>query len=234
MTHCVVELVGVSKHFRKGSEVIRAVSGVTFQVGAGEFISIQGPSGCGKTTLLHLLGALDVPSEGAVLLAGQDITRLSDQALSRIRSRNIGFVFQAFNLIPDLDVLQNVALPLKYAGVSSKQREQQAREALQAVGLAHRLNHRPSELSGGEEQRVAVARALVNRPQLILADEPTGNLDSRNREGVLNLFRDLNRAGQTIVVVTHDPAVAEAAGRRMFMKDGQFVAAHTHADFAPA
>jgi putative ABC transport system ATP-binding protein len=221
MDEPLIELCQVSKHFRKGPETIRAVDQVSLQVRRGDFIAIQGPSGSGKSTLLHLMGALDWPTTGQILLGGRDISRLGDRALSALRRERLGFVFQSFNLIPDLDTLHNVALPLKYAGVDRKERERRALAVLEAVGMTHRLAHRPGELSGGEEQRVAIARALVNRPAVILADEPTGNLDSHNREALLHLFADLHGRGQTIIVVTHNAEVAQAAMRQWQMRDGR-------------
>jgi putative ABC transport system ATP-binding protein len=214
------ELNQVSKYFSKGVDVIRAVHQVSLQVQMGDFIAIQGPSGSGKSTLLNIMGTLDLPTYGQLLVTGKDVNRLRDWELTRIRQKIIGFVFQSFNLIPDLNILENIEMPLKYAGMGKCEREKRARESLESFGMAHRLNHLPTELSSGEEQRVAIARALVNNPDVILADEPTGNLDTQNRDVLLELFKDLHAKGQTIVVVTHDPMVAQAARRQLRMKDG--------------
>ncbi len=213
-------LNNLSKLFHKGGEVIRAVDEVSLTVTHQEFIAIQGVSGSGKSTLLQLMGGLDWPTNGQVIFDGLDISRLNDRALSALRRQRIGFIFQSFNLIEDLPVLQNVALPLKYAGVKQNGRHQRARAALDMVGMGHRLNHRPSELSGGEEQRVAIARDLVNQPEIILADEPTGNLDTANRDHLLHIFTQLNAAGHTLVIATHDPSVAQIAGRHLHMVNG--------------
>jgi putative ABC transport system ATP-binding protein len=221
MNETMIELTQVSKHFTKGSETIRAVDGVSLGVQRGDFIAIQGPSGSGKSTLLHLIGALDWLTQGQIIFAGQNISKMKDRSLSQLRRERVGFIFQSFNLISDLDVLQNVALPLKYAGVKRSEREERAQQALDTMGMLHRLSHYPSELSGGEEQRVAIARALVNRPDVILADEPTGNLDTDNRDNLLDLFADLHTSGQTIVVVTHDAIVAQRAVRRYWMQNGK-------------
>lgn len=220
MNETIVELAQVSKHFVKGPETIRAVDEVSLAIQRGDFIAIQGPSGSGKSTLLHLIGALDWPSQGQIFFDRQDISNLRDHALSLLRRERLGFVFQSFNLISDLSVLQNVALPLKYAGVKKKERDERAQHALEAVGMIHRLSHYPSELSGGEEQRTAIARALVNQPDVILADEPTGNLDTANRDSLLDLFEDLHSKSQTLVIVTHDPAVAQKASHRYWMQNG--------------
>ncbi len=221
MNESMIELTQISKYFVKGPETIRAVDGISLIVQQGDFIAIQGPSGSGKSTLLHLIGALDWPTQGKILFGGQEISRMSDNALSRLRRERLGFVFQSFNLISDLSVLQNVALPLKYAGVKKNDREERAKHALEAVGMSHRLTHYPSELSGGEEQRTAIARALVNQPDVILADEPTGNLDTANRDALLDLFEDLHSKGQTLVFVTHDSDVAQKASHRYWMQNGK-------------
>lgn len=222
MNNIITELCSVSKSFQKGPETIRAVDNVSLKIQAGDFIAIQGSSGSGKSTLLHLIGALDRPTQGQILFAGIDIVHLSDAELSALR-RRIGFVFQSFNLISDLTVLQNVSLPLKYANVKQNERDRYAQIALETVGMAHRLAHRPSELSGGEEQRVAIARAIISKPELILADEPTGNLDTHNREIVLSVLKELNSRGQTIVIVTHDQVVADASKERLLMQDGRLI-----------
>lgn len=216
------QIRSVSKHYRKGPEIIRAVDCVSLDISRGEFLAIQGPSGSGKSTLLHLIGALDLPTSGEIIFDGNNITRLNDKALSILRGSQIGFIFQSFNLIPELDILQNVTLPLKYARRRDRE-EIQVLEIIKALGLTDRLHHRPGELSGGEEQRVAIARALINNPDVILADEPTGNLDTQNRDVLLELFKNLHADGQTIVIVTHDPVVAQAARRQLRMKDGRIV-----------
>jgi putative ABC transport system ATP-binding protein len=216
------QIRAVSKHYRKGPEIIRAVDFVSLDIPRGEFLAIQGPSGSGKSTLLHLIGGLDLPTSGEIIFDGNDITRLNDRALSILRGNHFGFVFQSFNLIPELDILQNVTLPLKYARKRNR-RGNHVLEIIEALGLTDRLHHRPSELSGGEEQRVAFARALVNNPDVILADEPTGNLDTQNRDVLLDLFKNLHTDGQTIVIVTHDPVVAQAARRQLMMKDGRIL-----------
>ena len=208
----------------EGGEPVHALRGVSFGVQPGEFAAIVGPSGSGKSTLLHLLGALDRPSRGHVRFSGRDVADLGDAALAALRNREIGFVFQQFQLLARTSALANVALPLVYAKVGRVQRLERARAALDAVGLGHRLNHRPSQLSGGEQQRVAIARALVTSPRLLLADEPTGNLDSVNGAAVLDLLRTLNaEQGVALLVITHDPDVAALAPRRLRLRDGALV-----------
>ena len=219
----LLELRGVSKHYRLGRQVVRALSDFELQVEQGEYVSIMGPSGSGKSTLMHLLGCLDTPSRGQYLLDGVDIGRLTDDRLASIRGRKIGFVFQTFNLLPRLSAQKNVELPLTYQALPGQERAARALEALGQVELQHRAEHRPSELSGGERQRVAIARALVVRPSIILADEPTGNLDSRVGAEILELFDRLHAAGATIVVVTHDEAVARRAHRLVRLRDGHKV-----------
>jgi putative ABC transport system ATP-binding protein len=217
----LVELRNVSKIYRLGEEEIRALDGVSLDIDAGEFISIIGPSGSGKSTLMHILGCLDSPTHGTIQLDGMMIHNASPRQLAGIRNRKIGFVFQFFNLLPKLDVLQNVELPMIYSGISSKERRQRAMAALESVDLVNRSRHRPSQLSGGQQQRVAIARALVNSPRLVFADEPTGNLDSHTGEAILGLFRRLSTEGRTIVLVTHDPEIAAVTPRRIEIRDGK-------------
>ena len=216
----VVAAEGLTKVYRRGTEEVRALDGVSFTLRQGEFAAIVGPSGAGKTTLLHLLGCMDAPTSGSLEIEGLTTKGLSDAALTRLRREHVGFVFQHFGLLPTLTVAENVALPMLF---SHRQPAGRAAELLEKVGLAHRRSHRPQELSGGEMQRVAIARALVNSPRLLLADEPTGNLDSVNGEAIIGLFDRLNREGLTIVVVTHNPTLAEAAHRRLMLRDGRLV-----------
>jgi len=220
----VLELHGVTKRYRLGGQVVRALEGVDLVIADGEYVSIMGPSGSGKSTLMHLLGCLDSPTEGEIVLDGVRLAGLSDDRLAEVRGRKIGFVFQTFNLLPRLTALDNVALPLVYQGTSRAERDRRARAALAQVELDHRAAHRPSELSGGERQRVAIARALVVEPALVLADEPTGNLDSRVGSEILELFDRLHAGGVTLVVVTHDEGVALRAGRIVRLSDGRKVA----------
>src|SRR5689334_25393 len=217
----LVELRNVSKIYRLGGEEIRALDDVTLDIDAGEFMSIIGPSGSGKSTLMHILGCLDSPSRGTIRLDGTMIQDASLRELASMRNRKIGFVFQFFNLLPKLNVLQNVELPMIYSGISGKDRRDRSLIALEQVGLANRAKHRPSQLSGGQQQRAAIARALVNNPRIIFADEPTGNLDSQTGEAILQLFRKLSQEGRTIVLVTHDPDIAAVTPRRIEIRDGR-------------
>jgi putative ABC transport system ATP-binding protein len=224
----LIELKDVRKFYKVGNQEIHALDGVTLEIAEGEYLSIIGPSGSGKSTLMHILGCLDQPTSGQMLLDGLDTGRLSDGRLSKLRNEKIGFVFQSFNLLPRLNVLENIALPLVYAGMGTKERNQRAKEAAESVGLGERLKNRPSQLSGGQSQRVAIARALVTKPRIIFADEPTGALDSSTGEAVLQIFRDLNKAGNTIALVTHDPDIAAETPRRIAIKDGKLADNYHH------
>jgi putative ABC transport system ATP-binding protein len=220
----LIEARGLEKTYRLGQVDVQALSGVDADVAAGEFIAITGPSGSGKSTLMHILGCLDSPSAGTYRLDGEDVSTLSGKRLAQVRNRKVGFVFQTFNLMPRLTVEENVALPLKYrGGVPRAERRRRALQLLERLGLGHRIGHRPDELSGGERQRVAIARALVGEPSILMADEPTGNLDSRSGNEVLTTFAELHGAGHTIVLVTHDPGVAARAQRVIQMSDGRVV-----------
>ena len=219
----LIEVEGVRKTHRMGERDVHALAGVSLSVARGDYLAVMGASGSGKTTLLHLIGCLDRPSSGRIRLDGTDVSGLDDDALSELRSRRIGFVFQAFHLIPQLSVAENVELPLVYQGVDAPRRTERARRVLASVGLAERADHRPSELSGGECQRVAIARALAAGPDVLLADEPTGNLDSRTGDEIMDLLAGLHAGGVTIVLVTHDPAKAGRARRRIEMRDGRIV-----------
>ena len=217
----LVELRNVSKIYHLGGEEIRALDDVSLDVQEGEFISIIGPSGSGKSTLMHILGCLDSPTSGTIRLDGTMIQDASPRELARIRNRKIGFVFQFFNLLPKLSVLQNVELPMIYSGLSARERRERALRALQLVELENRAKHRPMQLSGGQQQRAAIARALVNNPKIVFADEPTGNLDSHTGEVILELFRKLSQEGRTIALVTHDPEIAAVTPRRIEIRDGK-------------
>ena len=212
---------GVSRHYRTGDNVVRALDGIDLRIRKGSYVAIMGPSGSGKSTMMNVLGCLDVPTSGRYLLDGEDVCRLDDDRLSAFRGRTIGFVFQSFNLLPRLSSLENVALPLQYAGVGKEARLARAREALRRVGLSERETHRPDALSGGQRQRVAIARALVTNPSLILADEPTGNLDSATSASIMELFDDIHRKGNTVILVTHDPGIAQCAERIVYLRDGK-------------
>jgi putative ABC transport system ATP-binding protein len=221
----IIELSGVWRVYETGRLRVVALAGVDLRVHAGEFLAIVGPSGSGKSTLMNLLGCLDRPSHGTYRLDGTDVASLDDDGLARLRSRRIGFVFQSYNLLPRTSALDNVAAPLAYQGVPARLRAERARAALERLGLGDRVDHEPTELSGGQQQRVAVARALVTDPAIILADEPTGNLDSRSGAEVLTLLETLNRSGRTIVLITHEPEVAARATRRVLIRDGGVAAA---------
>jgi putative ABC transport system ATP-binding protein len=217
----IIRMRGISKTYRMGAHEVHALVEADLDVDATEYIALMGPSGSGKTTFMNIIGCLDTPTAGHYELSGRDVTSLGDDALARIRNREIGFVFQTFNLLPRASAFQNVELPLVYAGVDGRRRRERAWEALRAVGLEDRAHHRPNELSGGQRQRVAIARALVNDPAIILADEPTGNLDSRSGEEIMGVFGMLNARGNTVIVVTHDDEVASHTRREIRLRDGR-------------
>ena len=216
----IIRTEGLTKHYVLGAETVRAVRGVDLVIERGEFVAIMGPSGSGKSTFMNMIGCLDTPTSGSYWLNSQLVSDLSDDQLARVRNREIGFVFQTFNLLPRATALHNVELPLIYAGVGGKERRRRASEKLELVGLADRMDHKPPEMSGGQRQRVAVARALVNEPALLLADEPTGNLDSVTGNEIMRQFEELNAQGQTIILVTHEHDIAAHARRQVHLKDG--------------
>jgi putative ABC transport system ATP-binding protein len=223
MSTPLIHLENIRKVFITDEIETHALSGIHLDIQQGEYVSIAGPSGCGKSTLLAILGLLDTPSDGKFILNQHDVSNLDHSTRARIRNREIGFIFQSFNLIGDLTVFENVELPLTYRGLSAAERKQRATEALEKVGMSHRTRHYPSQLSGGQQQRVAVARALGGRPSILLADEPTGNLDSKNGDAVMDLLRQLHREGATICMVTHDPRFAKHADRQIHLFDGRIV-----------
>jgi putative ABC transport system ATP-binding protein len=217
----MIELIDVTRHYRMGDSLVKALDGVSLMIGDGEYVSVVGPSGSGKSTLMNLVGCLDAPTSGRYVLGGEDVAGLGRDRLADVRNRRIGFVFQSFNLLPRVTALENVELPLVYAGVPRRKRREIAREMLELVQLSDRIDHVPNELSGGQRQRVAIARALATRPSVLLADEPTGALDSKTGVEIMALFRELNRSGVTLVVVTHDPDVARLADRVVQVRDGR-------------
>jgi putative ABC transport system ATP-binding protein len=221
MNELVIRIRDLTRDYVMGSETVRALRGVSLEIRRNEYVAIMGPSGSGKSTMMNVLGCLDTPTSGEYWLSGQEVSRLSDDALARVRNKEIGFVFQTFNLLPRASALHNVELPLVYAGVPAKERRQRAAEALERVGLGQRLHHRPNELSGGQRQRVAIARALVNEPAILLADEPTGNLDSATSEEIMRVFGELHAQGQTVIMVTHEPDIATHAERVVVLRDGR-------------
>ncbi len=221
MAASIVQFEDVRKHYQMGVVLVEALRGVTFGIEAGEYISIMGPSGCGKSTLLNLLGCLDRPTTGRYLLGGQDVSQMPDDELSSVRGARLGFVFQSYNLIQQLTVVENIEIPLYYQGRAEAESREIASKLAALVGLEKRLEHKPFELSGGQQQRVAIARALANDPLVILADEPTGNLDSTSGADILRLFDDLNRQGKTLILVTHDNSVSKRARRAIRLRDGQ-------------
>ena len=232
-TMSLIRLTKISRRYQMGSETIHALREVSLQIARGEYVAIMGPSGSGKSTLMNLIGCLDSPSSGEYELNGAQVSQMDDNQLADIRNREIGFVFQTFNLLPRSDALRNVELPLIYAGIPSEERRQIALEALNQVGLADRIHHKPNELSGGQRQRVSIARALVNKPSILLADEPTGNLDTKTGIEILTLFDELAKKGNTLIVVTHEEEVARHARRILRIRDGLIAADERH-DAVPA
>lgn len=221
MAKPIIQVEDLTKIYQMGTQEVRALDGVTFDLLENEYIAVMGPSGSGKSTLMNLIGCLDTPTSGSYILNGEDVSQLEDADLAEVRNREIGFVFQTFNLLPRTDCLSNVELPLIYSGVKTAERHERAAKTLERVGLGDRIDHKPNELSGGQRQRVAIARALVNNPSILLADEPTGNLDTQTGEEIMMLFEELYRSGNTIIVVTHEPEIAQHARRIIRLRDGK-------------
>ncbi len=221
MNDAVIRIRDLTRHYVMGTETVQALRGVTLEIARNEYVAIMGPSGSGKSTMMNMIGCLDTPTGGEYWLNGQEVSRLSDDELAQVRNKEIGFVFQTFNLLPRATALHNVELPLVYAGLSSRERRRRAESALLRVGLGNRMDHRPNELSGGQRQRVAIARALVNEPSILLADEPTGNLDSTTSEEIMGVFGELHRQGQTVIMVTHEADIAAHAERVVVLRDGK-------------
>ncbi|MEY3711409.1 MAG: hypothetical protein RL104_192 [Bacteroidota bacterium] len=220
MTEAVIHLRGITRDFKLGAQTVHVLKGIDLDIQRGEYVALMGPSGSGKSTLMNLLGCLDTPTSGTYVLAGRDVSRMAENELAEVRNQEIGFVFQTFNLIPRQTALDNVALPLVYAGVGKEERLDRAADVLRSVGLGDRMDHRPNQLSGGQRQRVAIARALVNKPSLILADEPTGNLDTATSEEIMRLLDEIHALGNTLVVVTHEEDIAQRAKRIIRLRDG--------------
>ena len=220
MSDNVIEIRNIIRDFKLGQEIVHVLKGIDLDIKRGEYVAIMGPSGSGKSTLMNLLGCLDTPTAGSYILNGNDVSQMSDDELAEIRNTEIGFVFQTFNLLPRTTALENVALPMVYAGASKKERQERATQVLADVGLADRMDHKPNQLSGGQRQRVAVGRALVNSPSIILADEPTGNLDSKTGMEIMGLFDDIHAAGNTVIMVTHEEEIAAHAKRIIRLRDG--------------
>jgi putative ABC transport system ATP-binding protein len=221
MPNTVIKLEDIKRFFRIGNETIKALQGINLEILKNEYVALMGPSGSGKSTLMNILGCIDTPSSGKYLLNNKDVSKMEDDELAEIRNKEIGFVFQTFNLLPRLNALENVALPLIYAGYNKQQREKRAKEVLEQVGLKDRMTHKPNELSGGQRQRVAIARALVNNPSIILADEPTGNLDTKTSYEIMTLFEEIHKNGNTIIIVTHEEDIALHTNRIVRMRDGK-------------
>jgi putative ABC transport system ATP-binding protein len=216
----VIKIRQITRDFNLGQEVVKVLKGIDLEIEKGEYVAFMGPSGSGKSTLMNLLGCLDTPTSGQYILNGKDVSKMTDDELAEIRNKEIGFVFQTFNLLPRTTALENVALPMIYAGASKSQRKERAEKVLTDVGLADRMDHKPNQLSGGQRQRVAVGRALVNKPSIILADEPTGNLDSKTSVEIMNLFDEIHRSGNTVILVTHEEEIARHAHRIIRLRDG--------------